>query len=265
MKYSFKFKLILSSLYGVLQVIFNLFFESHNFLSSDSSIPYFYLTIFIVTSLAQLVLLHVFLKEMLKLNAQKILFSLSFLLSALIGGQFIWLIVSYAADSYLVLLSSFVIISLFPMLISVIYFVFKDAEERFQTNGLTIQSYENKEVEPLDKMFKIENNVGKTIFEVPINLILCFESDDNYVTTYFLNDSGELKKSLERIALRKIEEILSQEDVEFFRVHKSYLINNSHVEAIEGKSQAYKIKLKKLNIRVPVSRSFDVTKLTFKT
>ena len=96
--------------------------------------------------------------------------------------------------------------------------------------------------------------------KVPVKQVICFEANDNYVVTYFLDKEGKLKKSMERISLKKIDEILDSIHIDYFsRVHKSYLINHLMIEEIKGKAQAQKIKLKNLEILIPVSRSFDLS------
>jgi DNA-binding LytR/AlgR family response regulator len=112
-----------------------------------------------------------------------------------------------------------------------------------------------------EKVFHLENENGKLLLEVPVRRIICYEANDNYVITYYLNEEEQLKKSMERISLKKIEEILHSEGVEFARVHKSYLINVDYLSDIKGRSQAYRIQLRFFEELIPVSRAFDISTL----
>jgi DNA-binding LytR/AlgR family response regulator len=124
----------------------------------------------------------------------------------------------------------------------------------------TVHRSEESEGEQ-EKVFHLENENGKLLLEVPIKSIICYEANDNYVITYYLNEEGQLKKSMERISLKKIEEILHSEGVEFARVHKSYLINVDYLSDIKGRSQAYRIQLRFFEELIPVSRAFDISAL----
>lgn len=118
----------------------------------------------------------------------------------------------------------------------------------------------NKEVnEP--KHFIIKNNVGKLSIKINLDAILCFESSDNYVFIHYLTED-KVDKKMDRITLKKIENILQRLDASnFFRIHKSFIINADYVEKVSGKSQSLKLKLKSFENTIPVSRSFDLTSL----
>ncbi len=86
--------------------------------------------------------------------------------------------------------------------------------------------------------------------------VICMESSDNYVTVYF-ESKGSLEKEVIRTTLKKVENNLPQNS-RIVRVHKSYLVNQDKVEKITGVSQAYKLRMHLMEVKVPVSRNFDV-------
>lgn len=134
------------------------------------------------------------------------------------------------------------------------------AKVEFGTDQDQVLDSEKEEQNEVD--FVLTNENGKVLLNVKSSKILCFEANDNYAVTYYLNESGEVKKSMERISLKKIEDILEEIGVTFFeRVHKSYLININYVNDVKGKAQAYKVQLFDLPFLVPVSRSFKVDTL----
>jgi DNA-binding LytR/AlgR family response regulator len=147
------------------------------------------------------------------------------------------------------------ITSFLPTLIFLLYLIFIETKEKF-----SIATFgQNDSDDGSQKTFRLENTNGKLLLEVEIGKIICFEANDNYVVTYFLRHDDELSKSMERISLKKIEEMIENEGIKFERVHKSYLINPLFFDEVKGRSQAYKIKMKHFKQLIPVSRSYDVS------
>jgi tetratricopeptide (TPR) repeat protein len=141
------------------------------------------------------------------------------------------------------------LMSILVVLIGVVLFIRK----RRSKKGKSQESSTQKAEQP----FKLVSNSGKVLLEISFSSIVCFEANDNYVIThYLLND--EIQKSMERVSLKKIESIIGEGETSFFRVHKSYIINKVHLQKIEGKSQAYKIRMAHIEKPIPVSRSFDM-------
>lgn len=112
--------------------------------------------------------------------------------------------------------------------------------------------------ETTEPVFTLNNSKGKSLFEIEASKILCFEANDNYVIIHFL-DGESHAKHMERIALRKIEDLLEAIGVTFSRVHKSFLVNPEYVHEVNGKSQAYRLKIEHLEFEIPVSRKFDIS------
>ena len=127
-------------------------------------------------------------------------------------------------------------------------------------NKVKISSDESQlETRPI---FKLTNEKGKTLIEVNLDLVLCFEASDNYAVVYYLDQSNQVQKSLQRISLKKVEEDLELLPVQFKRIHKSYLINSSMIEKVAGKAQAYRVQLKHFDKELPVSRNFKIADIT---
>lgn len=83
--------------------------------------------------------------------------------------------------------------------------------------------------------------------------IVYIVSDDNYITVFSF-DGESLKKVIIRGTLREVEKDLKGNN-QFFRCHKSYIINILHFNKVVGHSQNMKLKSEKLNLEIPVSRS----------
>ena len=136
----------------------------------------------------------------------------------------------------------------------VLLFFSNELNERIKVST----TYESKESVEEPKL-QLTNEAGKILLSIVPSKIICFEANDNYVVTYYLSAENELKKSMERISLKKIEEILESLDNEFHRVHKSYIVNPNFVEKISGRSQSYKLNISYIESPIPVSRKFDIS------
>lgn len=106
--------------------------------------------------------------------------------------------------------------------------------------------------------FVLENTKGKAVFDLPFESLICFEANDNYINIYFIDQKEQVQKRLERISMRKVEELVSQANDSFLRVHKSYVINKLFVKEVKGKSQAYRLQMEQLDFEIPVSRRLQI-------
>jgi len=79
------------------------------------------------------------------------------------------------------------------------------------------------------------------------------KSDDNYVEIHFLQQNKRSRKIV-RSTLKNLYATLPDED-EFFRCHKSYIINLSKLKHISGNAQGYKLHLIGIEEVIPVSRN----------
>ncbi|MDG1334015.1 MAG: LytTR family DNA-binding domain-containing protein [Crocinitomicaceae bacterium] len=169
-------------------------------------------------------------------------------------GMLVWLLNDSAETDLLLYYNSFLILPVLPASVYILWLVYFDLSTRF------VVSTENQQMtdDSVQKMFRITNNQNQVILESPIERIIAFEANDNYVHTYHLTSDGSVEKMMHRISLKKITELLDQIDTHFHRVHKSYLVNPEFVQKVKGKSQAYRLQLIHLSIEVPVSRTFDI-------
>ena len=263
MKADFKNSLFFSTY----QIILIWFFGVYSFFKTSHSLFLEYTVTFVVLFTVHFLSRIIVLKLAKDKKSYRVFNLILFILSSFISSIICWTVFCGSFESVLLFISAFVIPSFLPSLYLFLKGLFKDNEEEIIiTNNKLSSNYEPvfnvaNEV-PLDVNFILENESGKVLLNVFISQIVCFEANDNYVITYYMNKQNELKKSMERISLKKIEELLDGLGVSSFsRVHKSYLIHNEYIEEIKGKAQAQKIKLKNLELLVPVSRSFQVASL----
>lgn len=174
------------------------------------------------------------------------------LLMSTIVGLLILMLFGKSFDHASVFMSTYVILPIPVIALRVLSFLLKDLKNkvRFEAN--------KRESKEQDVQLKITNESGKILLNIPSSKVICFEANDNYVITYYLSAEGELIKSMERVSLKKIEDLIGEFEHGFFRVHKSFIVNPNFVEKITGRSQAYKLKISYLEELVPVSRSFNI-------
>lgn len=78
---------------------------------------------------------------------------------------------------------------------------------------------------------------------------------DNYVQVFFVQN-GTLKSKMLRTTLRKMEDALAAWP-QFFRCHRTYLVNLDKVTQVSGNAQGYRLHLEALEETVPVSRNLN--------
>lgn len=98
----------------------------------------------------------------------------------------------------------------------------------------------------------LESEGAKDQLEIDSNAILCIESSGNYVEVFYEDQS--LKRKVLRNKISTIQEQLADQK-SLVRCHRTYIVNIDFVESISGNSQGYKLKIKYLDISIPVSRS----------
>lgn len=256
------FKKIKSSIiFSIYQVVMVWLLNICDFFKEDISRILVYLIVFLSVFFFNVLFLNLLAKN----QFFKQYMFLSYIATSFVASLFVIFLVQPDFYVGVLTLSSIVIPSVFP---AVLLFLSDLFTTKTKKNELINQLDEVNVQEDLELVveeeqddidFVLVNENGKVLLNVKSNKILCFEANDNYAVTYYINDKGEVKKSMERISLKKIEDLLVEIGVTFFeRVHKSYLININFVEEVKGKAQAYKVQLRELSFLVPVSRSFKI-------
>ncbi len=179
--------------------------------------------------------------------------TLGSMLLTLFAGFIVWLIFKGETENLSLYIIAFLVLSIPVSAFRILIYLMGT----LKINNVEIE--ESAKIQ--EQKIQFTNEAGKILLSVMPSQIICFEANDNYTVTYYLSVDNELKKSMERISLKKIEEILVPVETEFHRVHKSYIVNPIFIEKISGKSQAYKLNISYLNSPIPVSRQFDISVL----
>jgi hypothetical protein len=99
----------------------------------------------------------------------------------------------------------------------------------------------------LPPLISLKDEQGKPVLSIRVSDVLCLKTEDNYVAVSYLNN-GLVEMKLIRNNLKKMEETLRDYPLE--RIHRSYMINISHIISVDRRSGKTEIKLAHLNEEV---------------
>lgn len=107
---------------------------------------------------------------------------------------------------------------------------------------------------PLAPLTLNGDNQNETLVLAPDQL-LYLSAADNYVQVFFL-ENGQLRQRLLRSALKKMEDVLAPYP-QFFRCHRTYVVNLDKVHRVSGNAQGYRLHLEGAGTEIPVSRALN--------
>ena len=161
-------------------------------------------------------------------------------------------------DLTLYILFKAFLVSLLPVIILNILYKNKSLEhvieiiqDKNRLYQIKIQELENNGAKELVTIYS-EGKSSK--LSVRYSDIISVQSADNYVEIYYL-DNEIVEKKLIRNTLKNIEEQLSKHP-EFIRCHRTSLVNMSHVAKLERNYGSYQLKMKNIDLELPVSRQY---------
>lgn len=100
---------------------------------------------------------------------------------------------------------------------------------------------------------RIASESGKEELILALNELLFIKSDGNYITAGFLKN-GRFQSALYRNTMKYAEEQLS-DFPEFFRSHRSWIVNTSRISRVSGNSQGLRLSLEGYPEEIPVARN----------
>jgi len=93
----------------------------------------------------------------------------------------------------------------------------------------------------------------KDNLRIMLDDLVYIRAAENYVDVHYLLHS-KLQKSVLRNTITAIASQLESNSSRFYRCHKSYLVNLTHVQKVSGNAQGYKLHLQYTEDAIPVSR-----------
>jgi LytTr DNA-binding domain len=122
-----------------------------------------------------------------------------------------------------------------------------------------IDIYANKEVRitevfsPTHIILQADNE--KDNFTILHTSFLAATSADNYVKVFY-QENEKLKTAIVRTTLKRVEENTAS-FTQFFRCHRTAIVNMALVQSVNGTAQGYRLKLSLLQDEIPVSRNLN--------
>jgi len=126
--------------------------------------------------------------------------------------------------------------------------------KRFKTAQSVSQQIKQIEKPETNEELILFADNQKTSLSMLLNDILCIEANDNYCNIYYRKENI-VKREMLRNTMKNMEDQLSKFD-DIIRCHKSYIVNMYNFDKLTGNAQGYKLDIKMLDFKIPVSRSF---------
>ena len=144
--------------------------------------------------------------------------------------------------------------------IPILFFVFtneKNVREKREKRAQEINTFNKEKLieKPLKTEITIysENKKENIIFNT--DDLVYISSQGNYAS-FFIKKNNDLKEKILRVTLTKINTEL-EDYTNIIRCHKSYIVNVSYINDINGNARGYLLKSEIIPFNIPVSRTFS--------
>lgn len=109
-----------------------------------------------------------------------------------------------------------------------------------------------------EKIIHFDSDYQKDSLSIKVNTLLLIRSANNYIEIFWKEGDG-VRNQMVRCSMVNAQEIVREYKF-IFKCHRSYLVNISYIDRVEGNSQEYKLYFDHVNFPIPVSRD-SVSKL----
>ncbi|CAM1350016.1 HTH LytTR-type domain-containing protein [Tenacibaculum insulae] len=94
----------------------------------------------------------------------------------------------------------------------------------------------------------------KELLNININELIYISVSGNY-TSFYVMTNDKIKELILRNTLTDVyQQIKKQPNI--FKCHKSFIINTNYIDGFSGNSRGYLVKMKSVDVKIPVSRKF---------
>lgn len=111
---------------------------------------------------------------------------------------------------------------------------------------------ENKLIQ--EKIIHFTSDYQKDSLAIKVSLVLFIRSANNYIEVFW-KEADIIKNQMVRCSMVNAEELLKEYKF-IFKCHRSFMVNISYIERIEGNSQGYKLYFENVSFSIPVSKNF---------
>ena len=123
----------------------------------------------------------------------------------------------------------------------------------YQLRSSEVGELKRKSKQVVKNLLDLSDEKGVIRFSVSVDQLLYFESADNYVLVYYLQN-GKLEKGILRNSLKNVERLV--EGLSIIRCHRSFMVNLKKIEFVNYEKAKCQIKLQNLDAFIPVSRKY---------
>ena len=239
------------------------------------NIQYKYKTLFLlgyglVTMFALAVMIFVFPKVFSGFFCEKnwtvgkqLFFSLLIILFIGVGNYFYSALVFHLSEQWwkalLMMMVFTMLIGVFPVGVIILLaynkYLRQNIREATQVNAGMHKTGIYREVRHGEMITFPSSNRSDEPVTLSVDDFLFVRSDGNYLEVYFSEPGGQQRRLI-RNTLSGIESLLHKHFPPLMRCHRSYIVNLSKVEKVDGNAQGLLLKLKNCDVQIPVSRKF---------
>lgn len=151
-----------------------------------------------------------------------------------------------------------ILIGVFPIFGIILYNQNRLLRKYLASSNEINKSISSKEEKPqqVNSLISINGEGKNETLKLNPNEILFIQSQSNYCQITYI-ENQEIQKTLLRISLSKLLDILKTNNSKIEKVHRSYLVNLAKVKNVTGNAQGYKLHFENSNTLVPVSRNLS--------
>lgn len=164
--------------------------------------------------------------------------------------------IDFILDSILTVIPQVFILS-YPFMGCLLYFSITDLKEEVNELECELQSFKSKYKKQKNDHIPIELLDENNQLEFTLNLdqILAFESSNQYVLLYYLDNNNAINKQIIRTRLKKILNELSHTPT--IQCHRSYAVNLLNVEQLKRIDKKSYLTLSETDqLKIPVSKTY---------
>ncbi len=103
----------------------------------------------------------------------------------------------------------------------------------------------------VDRLLTLHGENSQDTFTCNRDELVYLQASDNYVECFLEKQEG-LQRHVVRSTLKEMEDQLAGWD--FYRVHRSYLVNLDHIAGLAGRSPNYQLQMRQPDLLIPISR-----------
>lgn len=146
-----------------------------------------------------------------------------------------------------------ILVSLFSSLVMAVYILVNIVKSMGNKSYFNTRVFNELPRDTITEKVVIGSETENDMFQLNLFDLYYIQAIENYIEVVYYSKDG-FKKKLLRNTLKNVE--LQLEKTPVVRCHRSYMVNMTHLQRMEGNALGLKLKLRNLDKKVSVSRSY---------